>query len=330
MDIATSFKPLYKFDTAADVENFTKKEAPLSTYTDFVGLTKVESTTIEKNPKVNDAINNHVRIALSNPDNLASLYKQMSGQYKRVVTDPAEIKKTGEWYRQRLMDGYTEKVEKDRHYITPKDDDGGSNKNIFNRTPYATTESSFTYTDEKGVTGNYGKDATSQAIPVSDPTNKKQQVILSTLPILYKNGKATAKATNVLVTDMVYDKNRQLIIRGTYVTKKAKTFKATDGSVFDMSLIDETQVNNIKDASVREEVKNQLDLYSSQEGEEREIVVQPVGNAVETQILNKLISEKAVINNIPIKSLQDLRQAMGYNAGTNKNFVFDANGKLVK
>ena len=316
------------YDVNEDVKSF--KANNIMAITEFYNSAKTMKTGVkELTPTLIENINTMAESVSKNDDAMAQLMidaglgKKISGYTDQ---DRLAVKK---YYTDYLTNTFQKEVNKDHTFAPVRDGDGdGTNKNIFNRNPYTPTEASFTYTDDKGVTGNYGTGAKSQAIPVSDPTNKKQQVILSSLPILYKDGKATAKATNVLVTDMVYDRNNQLIIRGTYVTKKAKTFKASNGNVFDMSLIDETQLNDIKDANVREEVKNQLDLYSSQEGEEREIVVEPVGNAVESQILNKLVSEKAIINGVKITNLQTLRQAMGYNAGT--NFKFDANGRLIK
>lgn len=163
-----------------------KKEAPLSTYTDFAGLTKIESTTIEQNPKVNEAINNHVRNALSDPNTLASLYKKMSGEYKRNVTDPKDITATGEWYKQRLMDGYTEKVTKDKHYYALRDGDGDKDKN---KLSVGTFDPSGSFTIKVGNTElDYGTGALSDGLTLTDPTNKKNEFVLKTLT-LFEGGK---------------------------------------------------------------------------------------------------------------------------------------------
>jgi hypothetical protein len=300
------------YDVNEDVKSF--KANNIMAITEFYNSAKTMKTGVkELTPTLVENINTMAESVSKNDDAMAQLMidaglgKKISGYTDQ---DRAAVKK---YYTDYLTNTFQKEVNKD-HTFAPVRDGDGTNKNIFNRNPYAPTEISFTYTDQAGVVRNYGKDSKSQAIPVSDPTNKKQQVILSSLPILYKDGKATAKATNVLVTDMVYDKNNQLVIRGTYVTKKAKTFKKADGSTIDM-LLGSSMPDGLsrEDQKAWEEAQSQLELNSSQEGEEREMVVQPVGNAVESQILNKLISEKAVINGVRITDLQTLKQAMGYN-----------------
>jgi hypothetical protein len=314
MDITSSWKPLYKFDLAADVENFTKKEAPLSTYTDFAGLTKIESTTIEQNPKVNEAINNHVRNALSDPNTLASLYKKMSGEYKRNVTDPKDITATAEWYKQRLMDGYTEKVTKDKHYYALGDGDGGKNK-----LSVGTFDPSGSFTIKVGNTElDYGTGALSDGLTLTDPTNKKNEFVLKTLT-LFEGGKKVGIASNPTIQNIVIDKQGRWVVEGSYVDTKSTTYKAKNGTIFDIL---DTAIDKVPRSEQKEFLakKKELELSMAQGGEERKRFIQPVGESVVSYIINRLKSANngkgQVMNGVRITDENSLKQAMNYNEGS--------------
>jgi len=315
------------YDVNEDVKSF--KANNIMALSEFYNASKTMKTGVkELTPTLIENINTMAESVSKNDDAMAQLMidaglgKKISGYTDQ---DRAAVKK---YYTDYLTNTFQKEVNKD--YTQPRQDtDGdGTNKSTFSRNPYVPTETSFTYTDG-GVTYNYGTGAKSQAIPISDPTNKKEQVILSSLPILYKNGKATAKATNVLVTDMVYDKKDRLVIRGTYVTKKSKTFKKADGNEIEM-LVDSMMPPGLspEDQNKWNEAKNELELQSSQEGEEREIVVEPVGNAVESQILAKLTGKQ--INGVTITNIATLKQAMGYNKNAGSSIPTASNSEWIK
>jgi len=149
---------------------------------------------------------------------------------------------------------------------------GGGNVN--NKTTFTPT----TFDPSQSFEG-YGKNANGLAITVSDALDKKNQVVLSTMPI--GKGGARGKISNALVTDVMYDDRGRMIGNITYVdwksTKLTKEQKEKGMTLMQTKGYDD--INSIAD---------ELGVSSATLAESRKTLVQPLGESAKAKVLSKL------------------------------------------
>lgn len=122
-------------------------------------------------------------------------------------------------------------------------------------------------------------------------------------------------ASNPTIQNIVIDKQGRWVVEGSYVDTKSTTYKAKNGSVFDI-LNDAIEDVPLSDRRAFQEKKDQLELSMAQGGEERKRFVQNVGESVVSYIVSKLKKDNATINNVKITNENSLRKAMNYNEGS--------------
>lgn len=166
--------------------------------------------------------------------------------------------------------------------------------------------------------GNYGKTANGLGISVSDASDKKKQVILSSIPI----GRASdnmGKISNALVTDVMYDDNGRMVASMTYVdwksTKLTKEQKEKGMTLMQTKGYDD--INSIAD---------ELGVSSATLAESRKTLIQPIGKAAQSKVLSKMGLTDA-----------QLKAKVGYSGTakptttkTTKTIQFDSEGNIIK
>jgi len=126
----------------------------------------------------------------------------------------------------------------------------------------------------------YGKIANGLGISVSDASDKKKQVILSSIPI----GKASdnkGTISNVLVTDVMYDYKGRMVANMTYVDWKS-TKLTKEQKEKGISLLNTKGIDNL------DSIADELGVSSATLAEQRKTIVQPIGNAAQSKVLSKL------------------------------------------
>jgi hypothetical protein len=195
------------------------------------------------------------------------------------------------------------------------DGDGDKDKNKINA---GTFDASNSFTIKVGNTElDYGTGALSDGLTLTDPTNKKNEFMLKTLT-LFEGGKKVGVASNPTIQNIVIDKQGRWIVEGSYVDTKSTTYKAKNGTIFDI-LNDEIDDVPRSERKAFQEKKEQLELSMAQGAEDRKRFVQPVGESVVSYIVSKLKKDKAIINGVRITNENTLRQAMNYSENNNNN-----------
>jgi hypothetical protein len=192
---------------------------------------------------------------------------------------------------------------------------GGDGDKDKNQLSVGTFDPSGSFTIKTGNTElDYGVGALSDGLSLTDPTNKKNEFVLKTLT-LFEGGKKIGIASNPTIQNIVIDKQGRWVVEGSYVDTKSTTYKAKDGTIFDILDTAIDKVPRSEQAAFIEK-KKELELSMAQGAEERKRFIQPVGESVVTYIINRLKKDKAVINGVRITNQNTLKQAMNYNEGS--------------
>lgn len=147
---------------------------------------------------------------------------------------------------------------------------GGDNKGKFTPQTYDPSQSF----------GFYGKRANGMGITVSDASDKKNQVILSSIP-KGKSGDGKGSISNALVTDIMYDGAGRMIASMTYIDwKSAKLTKQQ--KQLGIQLMEQDGFDDI------ESIADKLGVSSATLAEQRKVLVQPLGKAAQAKVLGKL------------------------------------------
>jgi len=254
-------------------------------------------------PALQSNIDYAAKSASLNDDAMAQL--MIDGGFGKKISnytddDRANVEK---YYKNYLTNTFQNEVNKD--YTRPAQPSGGggdgSKKEIFKPSTFDPSKS-FIILRKKGepvlfkdgTPMSYGKDASSQALKISDESPKAKaidQIIVSNLDI-YSANKVIGKAANALITDIVYDKRGKLIATGSYTDIKSTK------SGFSQKITDEDSMSG-----------------GAIGAEERKTFTQPLGKSQVSAVLSKLRGKTITApdgEDITIRNENDLKRAMGY------------------
>ena len=166
--------------------------------------------------------------------------------------------------------------------------------------------------------GFYGERANGMGITVSDASDKKNQVILSSIPI-GKSSEGKGSISNALVTDIMYDGAGRMIASMTYIDwKSAKLTKEQKEK--GMTLMQTKGYDDINS------IADELGVSSATLAESRKTLVQPIGKAAQSKVLSKMGLTDA-----------QLKAKVGYSSiakptktKTTKPIQFDSEGNIIK
>jgi len=234
-------------------------------------------TPTEKNQHLKDSIATEAGAWISNRDTKAALWSQYESKLpekdrvgpKKDNFSEEQTKKLYDYAVKTIDDSYNKEVKMTKLPSTGGGGDGSgtSGKSVFVPTTYPATNSF----------EGFGKHANGQGITVSDASDKKNQVILSTIPI--GKGGSGGKISNGLVTDVMYDDNGKMIGNITYVdfksTKLTKEQQALGASLMSKGYD-------------LDDVAEELGVSSATLAESRKTLVQTLGESAKAKVLSKL------------------------------------------
>lgn len=283
--------------------------------------------------KSNDLISNASAEAqgwISDKDTRATLWSQ----YERTLPEKArvgpkkdnfseeQLTKLYNYANDYILNSYNKEKELTRIPTSGGGGGDGGKKEIFKPSTFDPSKSFIILRKEgepvlfkDGTPMSYGKDASSQALKISDESPKAKaidQIIVSNLDI-YSANKVIGKAANALITDIVYDKRGKLVATGSYTDIKSTKAGFTQKTPEDDSI-----------------------TGGSIAPEERKTFTQPLGKSQVSAVLAKLKGKVITApdgEDITIRNENDLKRAMGYKkpvARTGANIPSASNSKWIE